>query len=114
MQEKFTTALRKLAEERGLELIVEHTYPNSGFYSLQPQGTFKAVLRIPFGFHTGYSTFAEGVGDPGPLGHRPCGAPWSCVRGGDHDQVLARITEILADGERGSPSRCGELVGAAR
>jgi hypothetical protein len=112
-QEKFTAAMRKLAEERDLELIVEPTYANSGYYSLQPRESFDPVLRFPFDFRTGYSSFADGVGEPGPLGMRTGGSPWSCVRGGEHDEVLARVGEILAGRDRSRP-RDVELAGAAK
>jgi 8-oxo-dGTP pyrophosphatase MutT (NUDIX family) len=114
MQEKFTAAMRELAEERNLELIVEHTYAGSGYYSLQPRESFDPVLRFPFDFRTGYSSFVGGVGDPGPLGLRADDSPWSCVRGGEHDEVLARVTEILVECEAESRPRSGELAGAAR
>jgi hypothetical protein len=110
-QEKFTTALRERAGERGLDLVVERTYADSGFYSLQPRGSFRPVLRFPFAFRTGYSSFDGGVGDPGPLGLRADGTPWSGVRGGEHDEVLDRVAELLdAGGAR--CARGGELAGA--
>jgi hypothetical protein len=105
-QEKFTTALRERAGERGLELIVERTYANCGFYSLQPPGSFRPVLRFPFSFRIGYSSFDGGVGEPGPLGLREDGTPWSGVRGGEHDEVLDRVVELLDAGE----PRCGRVV----
>ena len=108
-QEKFTAAVGELAEERGFELIVEVTYPNSGYYSLQPRGSFDPVLRFPFDFRTGASSFTEGIGKPGPLGRRDDGTPYSCVQGGEHDEVLARVARIL-DGCRAAAA----LVGAER
>jgi hypothetical protein len=114
MQEKFTAAMRRLAEKRDLELVVEHTYANSGFFSLQPRGSFEVVLRFPFEFGTGYSSFTGGIGDAGPLGYRVGGTPWSCVRGSEHDEVLARIGELLDEGNEGSRVGSGELVEAAR
>jgi hypothetical protein len=113
VQEKFTAALRKLAEERDLDLIVEPIYANSGYYSLQPPESFDPVLCFPFDFRVGYSSFAGGVGKPGPLGLRSSGSPWNCVRGGEHDEVLAYVVEIL-DGRVGESSRSGELAGTAR
>lgn len=53
VQAKFTAAMRKLAEARDLDLLVELDYPNSGFLSFQPRGSFQAVLRFPFSFRTG-------------------------------------------------------------
>jgi|GEM_PF-1857845 len=113
MQEKFTAALRKLCEERDLELIVEDTYAHSGFFSLQHPESFEAVLRFPFDFRTGFSSFAEGIGDPGPLGAQADGSPYSCVRGGDHDEVLARVDALLDDPSENRPADA-ELAGAAR
>lgn len=110
-QEKFTAAMRRLAEGRDLELIVEITYANSGYYSLQPRESFDPVLRFPFEFRTGYSSFVGGVGEPGPLGLRSSGSPWNCVRGGEHDDVLARVVEILTKREEESRSRPRELAG---
>jgi hypothetical protein len=111
MQEKFTEALRKLCEERDLELIVEATYAGSGYFSLQHPESFDPVLRFPFDFHTGYSSFVEGIGDPGPLGMGPYNPLYSCVRGGEHDEVLARVAALLNESER-SRSREVELAGA--
>lgn len=112
-QEKFTAALRKLCEERDLELIVENTYAHSGFFSLQHPESFEAVLRFPFDFRTGYTSFAEGIGDPGPLGVRADNSPYGCVRGGEHDEVLARVA-VLLDEPSESRSAGAELAGAAR
>lgn len=114
MQEKFTTAMGKLTEERDLELVVELTYPNSGYYSLQPRESFDPVLRFPFDFRTGYSSFAGGVGEPGPLGLRSGGGSWNCVRGGEHDEVLAHVAKILDERVEGGRSRGSDLAGAAR
>jgi hypothetical protein len=111
-QEKFTAAMRRLAEERDLELIVEDTYPGCGYYSLQPRASFEAVLRFPFDFRIGYSSFAVGIGDPGPLGLRGDDTPYSCVRGGEHDAVLTRVAELLDEGAE-RRAAAGELVGAA-
>lgn len=113
MQEKFTAALTRLAERRDLELIVEHTYPGCGYLSLQPRDSFEVELRFPFEFRTGYSSFTVGIGDPGPLGLSAGGGPYSCVRGGDHDEVLAHVEVIL----HGGAKRCADadsLAGAAR
>lgn len=112
-QEKFTTALRNLCEERDLELIVEDTYAGSGYFSLQHPESFDPVLRFPFDFRTGYSSFADGIGEPGPLGLRPDNAPYSCVRGGEHDEVLARVVALLDEPDR-SGERGAELAGAAK
>lgn len=112
-QEKFTAALRRLCEERDLELIVEHTYAGSGYFSLQHPESFDPVLRFPFDFRTGHTSFAESIGDPGPLGMGPSGAPFSYVRGGEHDQVLARVAMLLDELEESRPT-AGELMGAAR
>jgi hypothetical protein len=112
-QEKFTAALRNLCEERDLELIVEETYVGSGYFSLQHPESFDPVLRFPFEFRTGYSSFAEGIGESGPLGLRPDHAPYSCVRGGEHDEVLARVAALLDEPDR-SHSREVELEGAAK
>ncbi|HWC48510.1 MAG TPA: hypothetical protein VG448_06490 [Solirubrobacterales bacterium] len=112
-QEKFTAALKKLCEERDLELIVEDTYAHSGFYSLQHPESFEAVLRFPFDFRTGFSSFAEGIGDPGPLGVRAGSFPYSCVRGGGHDEVLARVAAILDEPSETRPADA-QLAGAAR
>ncbi len=112
-QEKFTAALRNLCEERDLELIVEETYAGSGYFSLQHPESFDSVLRFPFEFRTGYSSFAEGIGNPGPLGAGPDDAPYSCVRGGEHDEVLARVAALLDEPDRSRP-RDIELTGAAK
>ena len=99
MQERFQAAIQKTADERDLDLIVEHTYSNTGWYSFHPRGGFEPVLRFPFNFQTGYSSFGSMSGrDPGPLGLGPSGAPWINVRGGEHEQVIARVRAIL-DGE---------------
>lgn len=103
MQEKFTAALRELAEEHDLDLVVEHAYANTGFFSFQPRGSFEPVVRFPFGFQTGYSTFASGVG-PGPLGMNPKGGLWRFVEGGEHDVVLARVAVILDGVADGGPA----------
>jgi hypothetical protein len=112
-QEKFIAALRKLCEERDLELIVEETYAHSGFFSLQHAESFEAVLRFPFDFRTGYTCFAEDIGNPGALGVRADDSPYSCVRGGEHDEVLARVAMLL-DEPSESPPLAGVLAGAAR
>jgi hypothetical protein len=111
--EKFTAAMRSLAEERDLELVVEHTYASSGYFSLQRPESFDPVLRFPFDFRTGYSSFAEGIGEPGPLGLRPDNAPYSFVRGGEHDGVLARVAVLLDEADRSQPPGL-ELAGASR
>ena len=53
------------------------------------------MLRFPFDFRTGHSSFAGRIGDPGPLGLRVDGAPWSGVRGGEYDEVPTRAAELL-------------------
>lgn len=97
MQEKFRTALEKIADERDLDLVVEHAYANTGWYSFQPRGGFEPVLRFPFNFQTGYSSFDAGA-KPTSLGRGPRGGAWSYVEGGDHEKVLARVKAVL-DGE---------------
>jgi hypothetical protein len=97
MQEKFGAAIHEIADERELDLVIERDYANTGHYSFQPRGGFEPVLRFPFNFQTGYSSFNAG-GRPGPLGCSPKGGPWSYVEGGEHEQVLARVVAVL-DGE---------------
>lgn len=111
-QEKFTAALRKLCEDRDLELIVEHSYAGSGFFSLQHPESFDPVLRFPFDFRIGYTSFAEGIGRPGPLGRRADDSAYSCVRGGEHDEVLTRVRDLLD--EAGSRTTLREMAGASR
>jgi hypothetical protein len=62
IQEKFQAAIQEIADERDLDLIVEHRYANSGSYSFQPRGGFEPVLRFPFDFQTGYPSFSSGAG----------------------------------------------------
>jgi hypothetical protein len=112
MQEKFTAAMRRLAEDRDLDLVVEHTYANSGFYSLQLHHSFEVVLRFPFDFHAGHSSFSGAVGESGPLGDGPRGGPWSCVRGREHDLVLARVKEVLDQRALGDSAMAAMSAGA--
>lgn len=94
MQDKFQAAMQALADERDLDLVVEHSYPNIGWYSFQPRGGFEPVLRFPFDFQTGYSGFGP-AGLPGPLGLNPAGRYWSAIRGGGHELVIARVRALL-------------------
>ncbi len=111
LQEKFTAALQNLAAGRDLDLVVELDYANTGFFSFQPRDSFVSVLRFPFSFQTGYSSFCGGLGKLGPLGQNHKGGTWSAVRGAEHDAVIARVTEQLEakDVERsgGVPDRSG-------
>lgn len=93
-QEKFQAAMQKIADARDLDLVIEHNYANTGYYSFQPRGGFEPVVRFPFNFQTGYSSFHPGA-EPGPLGRNPRGRPWDHVQGGEHDQVLARVAAVL-------------------
>jgi hypothetical protein len=97
MQEKFRAAMQRIADERDLDLIVEHDYANTGWYSFQPRDGFEPILRFPFNFQTGYSAFGQ-AGLPGPLGPNPAGGYWGLVRGGEHELVIARVKALL-DGE---------------
>jgi hypothetical protein len=97
MQEKFQSALEGIAEERDLDLVVEHNYANTGWYSFQPPAGFEPVLRFPFNFQTGYSSFDAGAG-PTSLGGGPRGGAWSHVEGGDHEKMLARVRALLDGG----------------
>lgn len=96
-QEKFQAAMQKVADDRDLDLVIEHNWANTGWYSFQPREGFGPVLRFPFDFQTDYSTFSAG-GSPGPLGPNPDGGRWSFVRGGDHDLVIARVVALLDGG----------------
>lgn len=95
MQEKFTPAMRKLAADRDLDLVVELDYANTGLFSFQPRDSFGSILRFPFNFQTGYSSFSGGIGRLGPLGENGKRGCWSGVRGVEHDSVVARVTELL-------------------
>ncbi|MBS1895594.1 MAG: hypothetical protein JST59_30205 [Actinobacteria bacterium] len=97
MQEKFQAAMQKIADERDLDLVVEHDYANTGWYSFQSRDGFEPTLRFPFGFHRGYSNFSGG-GRPGPLGRSPRGGPWTYVEGGQHEELIAHVRALL-DGE---------------
>jgi hypothetical protein len=93
-KEKFETALRKIAEDRDLDLVIEHSYANIGHYAFQPRDSFEPVIRFPFDFQHGYSNFAT-CADPEPLGRNQMGGRWSGVRGGAHDQILTRVKAKL-------------------
>lgn len=97
IQEKFRRAMQRLATERDLDLVVEPESPETGWYSFQPHDTFEPVLRFPYSFRSGCSTFSRG-GRPGPLGRDRAGVMWGTVEGGGHDRVIARVRTLL-DGE---------------
>jgi hypothetical protein len=97
-QEKFQAAMQQIADDRDLDLVIEHNYSNTGFYSFQPRHGFEPVLRFPFYFHAGYSGFGSRGRTAGPLGKSPKGGPWSHVEGGEHELVIARVRAVL-DGE---------------
>ncbi len=97
MQEKFQAAMQEIADERDLDLVIEHVYSNTGWYSFQPRAGFEPVLRFPFNFQRGYSSFDSGA-KPTPLGRGPGGGAWSYVEGGEHEKVIARVKAVL-DGE---------------
>lgn len=92
-QSKFTTAMQRLADERDLELVVDHAYANTGTYSFQKPDRFDALLQFPFTFHHGYSSFTSAPDHP--LGPGPKGGPWSYVQGAEHDLLIGRVTEVL-------------------
>lgn len=93
-QEKFTAAMRRLAEERDIDLLVNQSWANTGRFVFQRRGSFAAILEFPFNFQTDYSSFSSGAGE-GPLGRSPSGGVWSYVQGADHDLLIARIGALL-------------------
>jgi len=93
-QEKFTAAMQRLAEQRELDLLVNHSWANTGRFIFQRHGSFQPLLEFPFNFQTAYSSFGSGAGE-GPLGRSPSGGAWSYVEGVDHDALIARVAELL-------------------
>jgi hypothetical protein len=83
-QQKFTAAMQRLADERDLDLLVNHSWANTGRFVFQRHGSFEPLLEFPFNFQTDYSSFGSGAGH-GPLGRSPSGAVWSYVHGADHE-----------------------------
>jgi hypothetical protein len=97
MQEKFQAAMQKIADEHDLDLVVETGWANTGWYSFQPRAAFEPLLRFPYDFQKGYSSF-NAAGRIGPLGPNPKGGYWSHVQGGEHELAIARVRALL-DGE---------------
>ena len=48
MQEKFQAAMQKFADERDLDLVIEHDWANTGRHSGRPREGFGPVLRFAF------------------------------------------------------------------
>ncbi|HVX32803.1 MAG TPA: hypothetical protein VHA80_06635 [Solirubrobacterales bacterium] len=97
MQEKFQAAMQKIADERDLDLVVERTYANSGWYSFQPRAGFDPVLRFGFNFLIGYSEFLAG-GCPDLLVLDPRDGRWNHVEGGQRDLLVAAVRSVLDGG----------------
>jgi hypothetical protein len=100
MQEKFQTAMQKVADERDIDLVVEAIWANTGWYSFQPREGFEPLLRFSYNFQDGYSSFDAG-GSEGSPGLSALGGAWSYVRGGDHERVITWVRSIL-DGAPGT------------
>lgn len=99
-QEKFTAAMRRLAEARDLDLIVDTSgYSNVGTYAFQRRDSFDPILFFPFNFQGAKASFVAVIGgsDPGPLGprHEETSGGFSGVEGDDFDKVVLRIEEVL-------------------
>lgn len=98
-QEKFTATMRKVAEARDLDLVVDTDYSNVGTFAFQRRSSFAAILVFPFNFQGSKGNFVTGVGyeSPGPLGprHEDNARGFSKVEGEDFDLVVLRVEEIL-------------------
>lgn len=96
-QEKFLAAMGRLAEKHDVDLIVDHSYSNTGRIAFQPHEAFQSLLTFSFNFQTGYASFN---GDD--LGDTPRERGWSYVtakpeeRHRTLDQFMSRIAELLA------------------
>jgi hypothetical protein len=93
-QTKFTDTMRRLAEERDLDLLVNTNWANTGRFVFQHHDQFDPLLEFPYAFHPDYASFNGGGGD-GPLGRSATDGPWSYVQGGDLNRLVERITELL-------------------
>lgn len=93
-QEKFTDALRGIAEQNDYELVNDRQYGNTGTFRVQKANSFDSVLTLSYSFQNGYATFDEVVPE---MSDRPNvkGFPYVTV---DHieSRVLAPIRKYLA------------------
>lgn len=67
-QEKFTTALEKIAEDFGLELVDDGNWANTGTLRLEARDGFAPVVKMSYSFQRGYASFDELL--PADLGDR--------------------------------------------
>lgn len=63
-QDKFLAKLETLAENAGLELIVDKSYANVGTASFQHTESFEPVFELGYNFQSGYGSFSKGVQRP--------------------------------------------------
>lgn len=98
-QQKFTAALQRIADERGLDLVSDGAYANVGTFSFQLPEGFESILSFPFDFQRNRASFVPVIGgkEPGPLGARneEDGSGFSGVEGEDFNLVVTRVAEIL-------------------
>lgn len=97
MQAKFEAAMQRLADERDLDLVIESKWANAGHYSFQRRGDFEPLLRFPYDFQHGRSSFCGMTEDPGPLGYISDGDPakFLIIEGAEHDLAITRAAELL-------------------
>jgi hypothetical protein len=100
-QEKFTNAMKRIADARRLDLVVDKAYSNVGAYAFQRRDSFDPILAFPFTFQEARGQFcsSSGIsnGDPGPLGPRSEDDQrgFYGIEGKDYDLVVLRVEEVL-------------------
>jgi hypothetical protein len=99
-QGKFTRRLAALAEARGLELVDDRQWGNTGTFRIEAPDSFRPVLAVSYAFHTEseYDTL-EGL-PPRDLGRDEHGL----YRHDELDGALSAVAEVL--------DACGYLVSA--
>lgn len=87
-QAKFTKAMQDLADERGLDLVVDSEWSNTGTFRFQREDSFEDLLAVHYNFQAGYSSFDMKRGrEPRVQVHY--------VRGGEHDQFVGQVRLAL-------------------
>lgn len=56
-QAKTTALLAEIAEDLGLEMVVDSRWANQGSFRFQPSDRFATILTVEFGFQHDYATF---------------------------------------------------------
>jgi hypothetical protein len=67
-QDKFAAALAAIAEDAGLELVIDTKWANAGTYRIEAPDSFTPTIAMSYSFQDGYASFDDLV--PTDLGDR--------------------------------------------